>query len=491
MFSYEKFNASNIIDAPAVERVVEFSPSGVDAANIARVLSLAVDGKVISADAADGYADVAGRVNFRLVYADRDGVVRGVDYNADFTIKVDGDFVAEDAVSAAVYVVETDVTAGDSIKLSAVVSVSASALRRTEIEALTDAERCYKTVETVSVPSAVAVKSVSVPVSDECEAGEVESVLLVDAQAIVLGAVAEEGKIDVNASVFAKVTYVEGGEIKTAEFEIPFAEEVQAEDVAEGDAVFATVAVRSSKIVLSGVTGANIIRFDGDVALKVYVLRDKEAEVVADMFMLANEVEMERTQAQFRCFGKTAYTSEKIHGTASLGDRPEADAVVAVPYARCFVAKAETAESGATVEGVLNADVVYTDESGLNSVRAEVPFSLDIDGEFGDGVKAFCVVEKVAAKVRRGGEIEIDATVGILLTSYRTATVEYISSVILGEEKEQNTSALSLYIASDGDEMWDVCKALTATPEEIMQQNPSLSTPLAEGERVIFFRSLS
>ena len=271
----------------------------------------------------------------------------------------------------------------------------------------------------------------------------------------------------------------------------PFAEEVQAEDVAEGDAVFATVAVRSSKIVLSGVTGANIIRFDGDVALKVYVLRDKEAEVVADMFMLANEVEMERTQAQFRCFGKTAYTSEKIHGTASLGDRPEADAVVAVPYARCFVAKAETAESGATVEGVLNADVVYTDESGLNSVRAEVPFSLDIDGEFGDGVKAFCVVEKVAAKVRRGGEIEIDATVGILLTSYRTATVEYISSVTLGEEKEQNTSALSLYIASDGDEMWDVCKALTATPEEIMQQNPSLSTPLAEGERVIFFRSLS
>ena len=82
MFSYEKFNASNIIDAPAVERVVEFSPSGVDAANIARVLSLAVDGKVISADAADGYANVAGRVNFRLVYADRDGVVRGVDYNA-------------------------------------------------------------------------------------------------------------------------------------------------------------------------------------------------------------------------------------------------------------------------------------------------------------------------------------------------------------------------------------------------------------------------
>mgnify|MGYP002895369124 FL=1 len=66
-----------------------------------------------------------------------------------------------------------------------------------------------------------------------------------------------------------------------------------------------------------------------------------------------------------------------------------------------------------------------------------------------------------------------------------------MSSVEVGEEKEQNTSALSLYIASEGDEMWDVCKALTATPEDIMKQNPALSAPLSEGDRVIYFRSLT
>ena len=53
MFSYEKIGFSNLTSAPAVERVVEFSPSGIDAAAIVRVLSLAADGKAVSAEAGD------------------------------------------------------------------------------------------------------------------------------------------------------------------------------------------------------------------------------------------------------------------------------------------------------------------------------------------------------------------------------------------------------------------------------------------------------
>ena len=112
MFRYEKLNASSIIVAPVIERVVEFSPSGLDAGDVARVLSLAVDGRAVSVEAGDGYAAVAGRVNFRLVYQDRDGAPRGVDYNADFNLRADGDFLAGDSVEAAVGVVEADVRTG-------------------------------------------------------------------------------------------------------------------------------------------------------------------------------------------------------------------------------------------------------------------------------------------------------------------------------------------------------------------------------------------
>ena len=39
--------------------------------------------------------------------------------------------------------------------------------------------------------------------------------------------------------------------------------------------------------------------------------------------------------------------------------------------------------------------------------------------------------------------------------------------------------------------MWELCKEFTATPDEIMAQNPALTLPLAEGERVVYFRALS
>ena len=99
-------------------------------------------------------------------------------------------------------------------------------------------------------------------------------------------------------------------------------------------------------------------------------------------------------------------------------------------------------------------------------------------------------MEDVRVKARRG-ELELEASVGILLTRCVCADAEYISSVTVGEEKELNTSALSLYIVSEGDGMWDVCKALTATPEDIMKQNPSLELPLSAGDRVVYFRSLA
>ena len=213
MFRYEKLNASSIIVAPVIERVVEFSPSGLDAGDVARVLSLAVDGRAVSVEAGDGYAAVAGRVNFRLVYQDRDGAPRGVDYNADFNLRADGDFLAGDSVEAAVGVVEADVRTGERVVLTAVIGVRVQAVRRSEEECLVDAEKCYKTVESVAVPSLVASKTVGVSVTGEEDAGDVDAVLLADAEAVVTSARAESGKIVAEGKVRAAVTFTEDGEM--------------------------------------------------------------------------------------------------------------------------------------------------------------------------------------------------------------------------------------------------------------------------------------
>ncbi|MEG2273718.1 MAG: hypothetical protein RSC44_00140, partial [Clostridia bacterium] len=73
MFKYEKLSLSKQATSPSIERVVEFSPPGVEMENITKVLSLSVDGRAMSVTAHDGYAEVEGRANFKLMYLDRDG----------------------------------------------------------------------------------------------------------------------------------------------------------------------------------------------------------------------------------------------------------------------------------------------------------------------------------------------------------------------------------------------------------------------------------
>ncbi|MEG2540184.1 MAG: DUF3794 domain-containing protein [Clostridia bacterium] len=493
MFKYEKLSLSKQATSPSIERVVEFSPPGVEMENITKVLSLSVDGRAMSVTAQDGYAEVEGRANFKLMYLDRDGKPSGKDYNADFSVKIDCDCHEGDSLSVKIDITEADVSAGETLTLSAVISVSLKLICVSEIEALVDAERCFKTFCKASVPVFKAVKSIVTPVEDEVMvSGDVESILLLDSRSIVKNATAGEGIIKVEGVVFACISYCDDGQIFTKQLEIPFVEEAQIDGVEPDDKVCVDVCVKGARIVLQGVTGDNIIRYEGEVALKMQVFGLRQAQLIDDLFMLTNEISVENDTAECRCVVSNKYFCERVTGTAQLSEnRPIAKDIVCLPYARCYVSKAEVTEDGLTAEGIVNTDIVYTDENGYNSVRTEVPFSVLIAGEFEADIEVCCIVENIAARIKRDREIEVNMTLGICATEYKQTGFGYIKNIEVGAEKEQNTSGLSLYLASDGDEMWDICKALTATPEDIVLQNPTLETPLKQGEKVIYFRAIN
>ena len=491
MFKYDKYNASKLITAPSVERVVEFSPPGVEVDNISKVLSMAVDSKCMSVTPKDGYCDVDGRANFKLIYMDNDGMCRGVDYNADFSVKVDGDYMMDDMVYCNIDIIETDVMASDKLTMSAVVDVNTWGVRMEEFEPMVDAEKCYKTMKTMMYPTYIGSKMVTIPMEAEMEVGEVEAILMLDNNCIVKKCMAGENMCMVDAMGYATVTYKEDGMIKSQMMEMPVSEEYDMEGVMPNDFMYAECKCKGGKIILQGVTGDNMIVYNGDMMMKMYCYRMQEVEVIDDMFMLTNEVDITRSKQMYKYPKSMNYYSERVTGTAMLSDnRAAAREIVAMPYSRCYTTKSEVSEDGLTVEGVVNADIIYMDENGYNSVRTEVPFSMMIPGEYSNDVMVNCMVENKSARIKRDREMEVNLMMGIMVMEYDECYMDYIMDVEVGDEKEQNTSALSLYIASEGDEMWDVCKALTATPEDIMKQNPTMQTPLNEGEKIIYFRML-
>ncbi|MBQ9276522.1 MAG: DUF3794 domain-containing protein [Clostridia bacterium] len=494
MFDFEKYSSARFYVAPPVEKVIEFSVDSIDVENISKVLSLAVDVKCESAEAYSGYAEVTGRANFRLIYLDKENTAKGVDYNADFTARVDGEWQEGDNVTAKIHVEEAEVKADDTLMLTAVLEIVAGSTRREEVELLTTAQDCYTSKKATKLPTFITQKAWTAEYFDEANVGgEIDGVLSINAVATVKSAVATENGAKVASTLYAIVAYVKDGEITAQNFEIPLEDELNLDGVNEGDILFVSPSVKSAKVVLTGVTGDNVLRIEGEVAYKIQAYRTSEIETIDDIFMLSNELVVRRDKTRQKTLASREYLAETISGIALLGDnRPVATGVASLPYARGYVAKTYVNDDGEVIaEGVVNTDIIYTDENGYNSVRTEIPFSIML-GKAEEGIEysAECVVTGISAKVRREREFEIDVNLAIALTKYKENECEYIVGVELGEERQKNTSALSLYVAGDGEGMFDVCKALYAMPDDILAQNPELTFPTKEGDEVVYFRQL-
>lgn len=495
MFDFEKLSASKFYVAPTSERVVEFSPSDIDMSNVAKVLSVAVDARAISVEAQDGYVQAGGRVNFRLAYLDKDGTPKGVDYNADFTARVDGEFEEGDNAWCDVVISESDVEANDTLTLTAVLELKVSAIKRDEIEVLTGADDCYVTTKEIFVPTYIAQKTVVVPFDDEKNVGgEIESVLGLSATVVPLKSTATEGGATAKLKIYAIATYVESGQIKQHSFEIPIEEEFNLDGVKEGDAIKLYSAVKSSKIVLQGVTDDNTIRVEGEIQIKIQAFRCSKTAIVSDLFMLSNQTEIEKQTIKYDCFDGCGYFVKGVSGSATLSDnKPAAIEVCALPYARCYTTRAYVSEdNNLVVEGVANTDIIYRDENGFNSVRAEIPFAVSAPSDipFSKDVRVECRIQRIDAVVRREREFDITFDVAIAVCGFSPLEATYISAVNVGAERTQNTSALSVYVATPTDTMLDVCSALSAMPADILAQNPDLIEPFAEDTKIVYFRSI-
>ena len=486
MFKFDQKNAISTTFLPPIERVVEFIPRGVD--GVMRVLSLSVDGKALSHAVNDGFVDVNGRAEFKLIYLDLDGAVCSANYNADFSVRLDGDVTREDKVDVCIKVVEWSVSSNDALTLSAVVKVDGNVTKTIPLNILTGAEDSFVTTDILTIPTHVATTSYSFPVDEETTVHEVQKVLSLDTKCSLTSAKSTDKVLDLSVDTVAIVTYVEDGIIRTATFNVASTESVSIEDLCEGDMVKVTPYVKSGRIVLHGVTGENILRFEGEIGVNVDVTRLEEMEAVKDLFSLTHHTITTTEKNTLTYFVGSGYYTEKIQGETTL-PRGEDTALIGVPANTVFIAKT-LCDDGLTVEGVATTEIIYSSGEDLYSARAEIPYSVHLDGDFSDTVKARATVIDSSVKIK-GDKAEITLTIAFNTKCYASSQINYISEIELGEEREVNRSGLSIYVANDGDTPWDVCKALTATPEQILAQNPNITFPLKYGDKIIYFRRIT
>ncbi|MDD4839670.1 MAG: DUF3794 domain-containing protein [Clostridia bacterium] len=495
-FQYEKIAANCLKKVATVDRVVEFVASGVESGNVARVLGLIADARTVSVEALADEATYLGRVNFKMLYLDTDGEPRSLDYFADFNEKIKAEISAGCTLNGQIGVLETDITTDGELKLSAVVEITMYAMDKLEDECLVSTpEDCYDETAMIEVPMLVGVKSADIEVSDEkAVGGDISRVLLADTVVAVNELRAGDGLVFVGGDFEATVTYYEDDEIKTANFHIPFTEEVLFDGVSIGDSIVAYPSIKTTRVVLTGVEGDNVLRIESLVSVKLFAFSRRMHNVIGDVFMLSNELEVEKVEQNFCALEKCIFVSDKYVSSAMLADsRPAVRDIIGVISSQNSIAGTKIEDDKLIIEGVVGANLLYTDENGFNSVKAELPYSLNFKTDVPQNaeLRVSGIVEDISARVKRDREIEVTTKLEFCIEVWVGNSCVMLKKVVIGEEKELNQSAISVFIASSGDSIWDVAKALSATPKSIITQNPNVEGGLKDGDKVMYFRQLN
>ncbi|MDR3263783.1 MAG: DUF3794 domain-containing protein [Clostridiales bacterium] len=488
---YKKLVASSQV-------MVDFNVESKDGKRITKILSIVTDPKVTAVDALNGECVINGRVNYKILYLNEDNEIVSLDYFSDYKDKISAKEVLPNSrLTVNTDIVDITINEDGIISISLVIENNVYAITQEALPVLKAVpDNYFDERRTITVQNyADTVKSLAEVVEEASADGTVGRILMFDTTAIIDKVSAGNGIITVEGTLFANVLYTySDGNYENKQITVPFTEE-QPAPAGTTLQVFSEAEIKTSKVVLAGTEDNNIIRIEAAIEIASTVIANLEEEVVADVFSITHEINTHTEKLVADKYYDSVSFGENVGGTINLEDNmPAINNILGYLGARNNIASLKSSADKAVVEGILSLTVLYRDsEETVNSVGVEIPYSVNIKDSaiFGD----FTLEGKgkagiINVKRRRDRELEVLAELHFNIRAYGKDTAQVISEVEELEAKAVNGSAVSIYNTGEGETLWDIAKALSCTPDAVLQQNEDLVFPVKNPGRVMLYRVL-
>lgn len=488
------------------QAVVECAMRAVGDGRIAKVLGVSCTGTISSYEALNEEVRFSGVVNFKVLYSTESGNAHCLDYQADFSDKMEERSVRPaDKLIFACSLLDTDIVtiSSDSLTVAAVIEVSCEKIDNAEVRYLADSgDGLYSQKENIIFGQINSLIDSGFVISEEYEAKEnISRIYLAEASAVIKSCSAGLDSIRVEGEIVTTVTYnnsFEQHNMMSVSVITPFKEEVMAAGAKPGNDVTAVAVVKSLKISCDTTEAAptKLFRLDMTVGIKGNTFVKTAALAVTDIFSVTHETNITGESVQSEVFRGSYFFKDKVDGTVKLSaDMPKIKDIAAITGSRLNIANAMAGHGEVTIEGIVSTSIIYTAEGSevKNSIAAELPFSLTMKAE---GVtenmtlKTSGIISDITCKSRRDSEIEIFAEIQLSVTATEPLAVYVITEIIEGREKDAAGSAIGIYVARANETLWDIGKMLGTSPDEIMRQNPELKMPLTGNEKILVYRPL-
>ncbi len=480
------------------EQIKVESKTDIAVSEISSVLSVSAFTFVEEPEIMSGKACYEGRVNFYVCYLDDQGEVKKVECGAEFKgafndAQINANSKAK--ISVEVNKTEADVS-GARFLVSAYLNVKCQTEECMDCPALLSGGNLVVEEKEIEYVKSMGNRTGTYPLEEEFELPySVKEVLFHRVEARITAVQCGIGTIIVDGEGQIDVIMLQKSQkrdiIKESK-KVPFRMEIECEDAMPSMNAVAFVKERSFKtdVSVDQEKGVSTVSVLANLCFNAECFSKQTITVANDAFSTEKEIELEE---QNICFNKDLEQRAlefSVKGRALVGELPVGANLVATCGERAEIVKRECAEGTIGVAGVMHAIAFFTDNDGRVFTRKiEIPF------EVNEQLNSYCSSVTTVVKIR-GGETkilsltEVEGTFDVCISVYpKEQRVErVIKSAKEKGDLPVKEGAISVYISTEGENLWSLAKRLKVSPEALVQTNKELCFPLTGNERIVIIR---
>ena len=302
-----------------------------------------------------------------------------------------------------------------------------------------------------------------------------------------IGSVIYDGEVEL--SIILKTSDELGGIIKETRH-VPFRLESEISDVIPSLIAISNACVNGSavKVYVDETKNKSSITVVTQISLSSTIYEAGVYNYCQDAYSTSNNLKTETSKKVVESIVEVNYKEQKIVGDLAYFD--ENAGLICILNDKIEEISTSYKNGELLVKGVIKVDLLLNDNGLLKTQTSLVPFETSFLADCNAVKNVNCLIcNAVVERLDQKFTLSCTLKVSYACINQKTATV--LVKVEEGDKKVQNDSAISVYIASKGDELWDVCKALNVSEAVILSNNPDLTFPLEKEERILIYRELN
>ena len=238
--------------------------------------------------------------------------------------------------------------------------------------------------------------------------------------------------------------------------------------------------------------GNNIITISHNIKVNGVCIKSISIDLIDDMYSVDNEIEISTSKRDYTKNMQTEFVTDNISGEITLDDNETAiDDIISNININAEITNHYLKDNNLYQEGIISSHIIYIDENKeIKHKPIDLPFVINTKIKIDqlDCIHSCINILDNKIKVKRGTVIEFDYSVSIMINIYQKDTKDIIDNMVIGKPLDYSTVDYQIFIAKPNESVWDLCKRIKISPDDISKYNKNLPLIMEGGEKIVIKR---